>query len=355
MTTGTVLRFTVPLTLGVVAAQTPLINPLLPSGADPWVTSHGGYYYYMNTTGNSLAIRRVRNMADLAQSESRVVWRPPASGPYSRDIWAPELHFLRGKWYIYFAADSGTNASHRLWVLENDSEDPRAGEWRMKGKVSDATDRWAIDATVFEEGSRLYMVWSGWEGEVNGAQNLYLAELSDPWTVKGPRVRISAPDLPWERVGDLKPRRDPEENPGLNQMDPLHVDVNEGPEILRHGNRIFVVYSAGGCWTDYYSMGMLTAEVGSDLLKAASWKKSPVPVFWQSPKVGAYGTGHGSFFTSPDGSHSWMLYHANPEAGQGCGRQRSPRAQPFTWKSDGMPDFGRPVAIGTPLPRPQGQ
>ena len=123
MTTGTVLRFTVPLTLGVVAAQTPLINPLLPSGADPWVTSRGGYYYYMNTTGSSLAIRRVRNMADLAQSEARVVWRPPASGPYSRDIWAPELHFLRGKWYIYFAADAGTNAS------------TASGCWRMTPKT----------------------------------------------------------------------------------------------------------------------------------------------------------------------------------------------------------------------------
>ena len=338
--------------IAILSAQAPLTNPLLPAGADPWVTAHGGFYYYMNTTGNSLAIRQVRNLADLAQAEARVVWRPPATGPYSRDIWAPELHFLHGKWYIYFAADAGANASHRIWALENASDDPRTGEWRMKGKVSDATDRWAIDATVFEEGAHLYMVWSGWESDANGAQNLYIAELSDPWTVKGARVKISAPDLPWERVGDLKPRRDPEENPGLNQLDPLHVDVNEGPEILRHGDRIFVVYSAAGCWTDYYSMGVLTASAGSNLLNAASWKKSALPVFWQSPAAGAYGTGHGSFFTSPDGSQNWMLYHANPEAGQGCGRQRSPRAQPFTWKTDGTPDFGRPVPIGTPIPRP---
>ena len=266
-------------------SRRPLINPLLPSGADPWVTSHGGFYYYMNTTGNSLAIWKARNMADLAQAEKKVVWRPPASGPYSRDIWAPELHFLRGKWYIYFAADAGTNASHRIWVLENDSEDPLAGEWRMKGKVTDATDRWAIDATVFEDGSRLYMVWSGWEGEVNGAQNLYIAELSDPWTVKGPRVRISAPDLPWERWATSNRGATRRKIPALNQLDPLHVDVNEGPEILRRGNRIFVVYSAGGCWTDYYSMGMLTAKAGSNLLNPASWKKSPLPVFWQSPKA----------------------------------------------------------------------
>ena len=351
----TTLRVAAPLVCSLLRAQAPLVNPLLPSGADPWVTTHDGFYYYMNTTGNSLAIRRVRNMADLAASEATVVWRPPANGPYSRDIWAPELHFLHGKWYIYFAADAGANASHRIWVLENDSADPRVGEWRMKGKVTDGTDRWAIDATVFEHASRLYMIWSGWEGEVNGAQNLYIAELADPWTVKGARVKLSTPEFPWEKVGDLKPRRESEENPGANRLDPLHVDVNEGPEILRHGDRIFLIYSAGGCWTDYYSLGMLSAAAGSDLLNAGSWKKSALPVFWQSPKAGAFGTGHGSFFQSADGKEDWMLYHANPESGQGCGRQRSPRAQRFTWRSDGTPDFGRPVPVGVEMARPGGQ
>ena len=125
------------LACGVLFAQ-PLVNPLLPSGADPWVTQRGEFYYYMNTTGNSLTIWKTRSMSDLAQAEKKVVWRPPANGPYSRDIWAPELHFLRGKWYIYFAADAGTNASHRLWVLKNDSGDPLSGEWHMKGKVTDA-------------------------------------------------------------------------------------------------------------------------------------------------------------------------------------------------------------------------
>ncbi|MCX6626929.1 MAG: family 43 glycosylhydrolase [Candidatus Solibacter sp.] len=133
------------------------------------------------------------------------------------------------------------------------------------------------------------------------------------------------------------------------------MDVNEGPEILRHGNRIFAIYSAGGCWTDNYTMGMLTAEAGSNLLDAASWKKSPLPVFWQSPKAGAYGPGHGSFFRSPDGTEDWMLYHANTEAGQGCGGRRAPRAQRFTWTADGTPDFGRPVGVGVPVPRASGE
>ena len=342
------------LVTGSAAAQTTLVNPLLPVGPDPWITSRNGFYYYMNTTGSSLVIWKTRNVAALGSAEKKTVWRPPASGPYSHDIWAPELHFLRGKWYIYFAADAGHNDSHRIWALENASEDPLEGEWQFKGKVADASDRWAIDATVFEQGSRLYMVWSGWETERNIAQNLYIAELSNPYTVKGPRALISRPEYPWEKIGDLKPRELSETNPGADPTNPIHVDVNEGPEILKHGDRIFIVYSAGGCWTDYYVLAMLSASASSDLMNPASWKKTATPVFWLSPQAHAYGTGHNSFFQSPDGKQDWILYHANSESGQGCGNRRAPRAQPFTWKPDGTPDFGRPVPTGTPIAAPSG-
>ena len=71
----------------------------------------------------------------------------------------------------------------------------------------------------------------------------------------------------------------------------MHVDVNEGPAILRRNGRVFVVYSAGGCWTDSYALGMLAADQSADLLNVASWQKSAIPVFWQAPKAGAFGPG----------------------------------------------------------------
>ncbi|MBZ5725303.1 MAG: glycoside hydrolase family 43 protein [Acidobacteriia bacterium] len=319
------------------AAGSTFVNPLLPSGPDPWVTYRNGYYYYMNTTGNSLVIRKTRSMADLQTAETKVVWRPPPAGPYSHEIWAPEIHFLSGKWYIYFAADAGTNQSHRLWVIENASSDPLAGEWTLKGKVADPADKWAIDASVFENGARMYMVWSGWEGDGNGVQNIYIAELADPWTIKGQRVKLSTPEYPWEKMGDR------------------NIDVNEGPEVLHHDGRIFLIYSASACWSDFYALGMLTASGSSDLLAASSWKKSPLPVFRQSPAAHAYAPGHNGFFRSPDGTEDWIIYHANPEPNQGCGEHRSPRAQKFTWKPDGTPNFGRPVPIATPILRPSGE
>jgi GH43 family beta-xylosidase len=329
------------------AARATFTNPLLPAGADPWSIHKDGFYYYMHTTGRNLTIWKTRSLADLATARKKVVWTPPPSGPYSRDIWAPELHFLDGKWYVYFAADAGTNETHRLWVLENASPDPLEGAWVMKGKLSDASDKWAIDGSVFEHRGRRYAVWSGWEGDANVAQNIYIARMSNPWTIEGPRVMISAPTHPWEKVGDIDPKKSPE--------GPPHVDVNEGPQVIARGDRLFLVYSASGCWTDAYALGMLTASAESDLLDAASWKKSPAPVFASSPSARAYGTGHHSFFRSPDGTEDWILYHANPGPDQDCGSRRSPRAQRFTWRPDGTPDFGRPVPLGERIRRPSGE
>jgi len=331
----------------ISAANDVFTNPLLSSGADPWSIYKDGFYYYMNTTGDNLVIWKTRSLAELKKAEKKIVWTPPANSPYSKDIWAPELHYLRGKWYIYFAADASTNQTHRLWVLENNSPDPLQGTWLMKGKLADATDKWAIDGSVFEHKGQLYLIWSGWDGDTNGTQSIYIARMKNPWTIEGERVRLSTPELPWEKVGDLDNRKNPAEPP--------HVDVNEGPEILTHGDKVFLVYSASGCWTEYYALGMLTASADSNLLDAASWKKSTQPVFQSSPAAHAYGTGHNSFFKSPDGKEDWILYHANSEPHQGCGRFRSPRAQRFTWKADGTPDFGAPVPINTSIQKPSGE
>lgn len=315
-------------------------NPLLPAGADPWCIYKDGYYYYTHTTGRNITLWKTRSIAALKTAEKKVVFTPPEKGPYSKEIWAPEIHFLQGKWYIYFAADSGNNNDHRLWVLENAAADPLEGKWEMKGKLTTPDDKWAIDGSLFAHKGQLYLIWSGWEGDRNGQQDIYIAKMKNPWTIEGKRVRISSPQFPWEMHGDLN---DPN--------NPPHVNVNEGPEVLVNNGKLFLIYSASGCWTDFYALGMLTASVDSDLMNPVSWKKSPEPVFKQSKENGVYAPGHNSFFVSPDGKESWILYHANDAPGQGCGKFRSPRAQKFEWRN-GVPYFGEPVKPGTVLQVP---
>lgn len=316
-------------------------NPLLPSGADPWCIYKDGYYYYTNTTGHNIKIWKTANIADLATAENKVVFNPPPKGLYSKEIWAPEIHFLQGKWYIYFAADSGRNVDHRLWVLENSSPDPLQGEWVMKGKLTTPEDKWSIDGTVYEHKGVMYLLWSGWEGDVNEAQHIFISKMSNPWTTVGNRVRLSKPELEWETHGDLN-----------NPDDVPHVDVNEGPQILSNRGKLYLVYSASGCWTDYYSLGMLSIHADSNIMNAAAWKKHPEPVFTKSPENSVYAPGHNSFFKSADGREDWILYHANDKPGLGCGKHRSPRAQKFHWKANGEPDFGTPVKTGKKLPIP---
>ena len=188
------------------------------------------------------------------------------------------------------------------------------------------------------------MVWAGWEAHKNGSQDIYIANMKNPWTIDGRRVRISAPHYAWEKYGDLV-------EDSINEVPP-HVDVNEGPQILKHKSRLFLVYSASGCWTDYYGLGMLTFTGKDNLLDSASWRKSPEAVFKQSSAHKVYAPGHNSFFKSPDGKEDWILYHANPAPDMGCGNKRSPRAQRFKWKRDGTPNFGEPVKPGARLKAP---
>ncbi|MGC3944058.1 MAG: glycoside hydrolase family 43 protein [Chryseolinea sp.] len=321
-------------------AQTTFTNPLLPSGPDPWSVYVDGYYYYTNTLGDRVDIWKTKDLSQLESAERKTIWSAPPNTLYSKQIWAPEIHHINGKWYAYFAADDGNNDNHRMYVVENSSPDPITGTWVFKGKVADADDKWAIDGSVFEHQGKLYFIWSGWEGDKNGRQDIYIAEMENPWTIKGKRARISKPDFEWERHGDLN-----------NPKDPPHLDVNEGPQFLKRGDKLFIVYSASACWTDFYALGMLSAKSNSNLLDPASWKKSAKPVFSQSPSNGVFAPGHNSFFKSPDGKEDWILYHANDESGQGCGNKRSPRAQKFAWIND-EPVFGEPQKAGLPLQRP---
>lgn len=320
-------------------------NPLLPSGADPWSIYKDGFYYYMHTTGKDLSIWKVKDLSQLPTTDKVVVWTPPATGLYSKEIWAPELHFIHGKWYIYFAADDGHNRNHRLYVLENDSADPQTGTWTFKGQLKTPQNKWAIDGSVFEHKGHLYLTWSGWEGNENGRQDIYLCKMSNPWTCIGNRVRISDPKFDWEHHGSLY-RPGPDDKP--------IVLVNEGPQFLKSPNgRINIIFSASGCWTDYYALGMIYANADADLMNVNAWKKHPTPVFWANNVKGTYAAGHNSFFKSPDGKQHWILYHANAEAGQGCGKQRAPRMQPFTFTADGVPVFGDPLPLGIEMSIPR--
>lgn len=272
-------------------------NPIAPKGADPWVILHEGYYYYCQSGRGGVCVARVSDIRDLAAADPICVWQPPEGTMYSRELWAPELHYLDGAWYIYVAADDGKNENHRMYVLRGTSQNPLE-PFEFVGKITDPTDKWAIDGTVMSYNGRLYFIWSGWEGDVNEVQHLYIAPMSDPCTICGKRVKISSPELDWE----------------LNGGEPK---INEGPVAIEYNGSMHIVYSASGSWCDDYCLGILTLKDGGDPLSADSWIKADKPIL--SKCEGMFGPGHCSFTTSLDGSQIYMLYHANLVSGTGWG------------------------------------
>ncbi len=315
-------------------AQT-FYNPIVAAGQDPSIVQYNGYYYLAESINSStaIAVTKSRTLTGLASGTKVTVWtRPSTTGPLCCEVWAPELLFINGRFYIHFAADDGNNANHRMYVLESNSLDPQ-GSYTFRGKIAAPTDRWAIDGTVLQQGSSLYYLWSGWEGTRNTQQNIYIAPMSNPYTISGERVAISLPTNTWERRGG-----------------PPYV--NEGPQVLQRNGKIFIVYSASGSWTDDYCLGMLTASSTANPMLASSWTKSAGCVF--SKTATAYGPGHNTFVTSPDGTQDWLVYHANQTSGTGWDG-RSLRAQRFTWNADGSPNFGTPVTTSTALALPSGE
>ena len=279
-------------------------------GQDPWIVPFEGAFLLVQASANNrrIVIRRFTDLADIGHSDETVIWAPGRRSDHNRQIWAPELHQLDGRWYVYFTASDGFNRNHRSYVLQ--AEHP-LGPYREMGKLYDAAhDTWSIDLTVFRQDGELYALWSGWEGERDGfPQNLYLAPMDNPWTISGDRVCVSRPEYDWERSV---------------------AAVNEGAEILRSssGDRMFIVYSADASWSNAYKLGCLE-WVGGSVMDPASWLKLPQPIF--------VGGGHCCFVES--GGVRYVAYHRKTTTEPGWA-DREIKIDRLGWDEAGYPMVG---------------
>ncbi|KKI94034.1 alpha-N-arabinofuranosidase [Bacillus sp. SA1-12] len=309
-------------------------NPIIEQRADPWIYKHvDGYYYFTASVPeyDRIELRRSATIQGLESAEPVIVWRKYDTGPMSANIWAPEIHFIDGAWYIYFAAARTTETNeglfdHRMFVLETKSANPLEGEWVEKGQIKAKWESFSLDATTFEHNGERYLVWPQKDPNIKGNSNLYISKMSNPWTLSGEQVMITTPEYDWEKIGYL---------------------VNEGPAVLNRNGKIIITFSASA--TDHhYCMGLLYASDSADLLNPESWTKLPEPVFKTSENMGQYGPGHNSFTVSEDGSKDIIVYHARNykeiEGNPLYDPNRHTRAQEFTWGEDGLPIFGEPVA-----------
>jgi len=307
-------------------------NPLIHNRADPWIYRHDdGFYYFVATAPeyDRIPLRKATSLSELASAPEIDIWTKHGSGEMGAHIWAPELHRIDGAWYIYFAAGRAEDIwAIRIYVLENTAADPTAGAWTERGRIETDWESFSLDATTFELDGARYLAWA--QNDPNMAAhntNIYIAPMSNPWTLSGPQVMLSRSEYAWEQVG---------------------YPVNEGPAALVRNGRVFISYSASATDANY-CVGLLAAPEGSDLLNAASWTKAPEPVLRSGN--GVFGPGHSMFTVSPDGTTDLLVFHGrdyeNINGDPLDDPNRHTRVQRLLWGDDDMPILGPPEANGT--------
>lgn len=308
-------------------------NPVAEQRADAQISRHtDGYYYFTATVPeyDRIVLRRATTLQGLTTAPEVVIWRKHDTGIMGAHIWAPEIHFIDGKWYVYFAAGAANDIwAIRMYVLEGTGDNPLTATWVEKGQIRTSWETFSLDASTFVADGVRYLIWAQAEPGIATNSNLYIAKMANPWTLASTPTRIAVPTLDWEKRGGVK--------------------VNEGPTVIQRNGRIFLTYSASATDANY-CLGMLTAAAGSNLLDASSWTKNPDPVFVSNAATGQYGPGHNSFTTSEDGQSDILVYHdrSYPDiVGDPLkDPNRRTRVQKLYWHADGTPDFGIPVPDG---------
>lgn len=298
--------------------------------ADPYVYKHTNNDYYFTASlpeYNGIALRRAKTLKGLQSAEEIMIWKKHENGPMSFHVWAPELHYLDGKWYIYFAAGMAEDVWNiRPYVLECMGEDPLTDEWVERGMMQCADEdefsfrAFSLDATILKNKGKNYFIWAEKVGVGKQISNLYIAEMESPLKLKTVQVLLTTPDYDWERKGFW---------------------VNEGPAVLYRNGKIFVTYSASETGIDY-CMGMLTIDEDADILDPRAWQKKRYPVLASDASKTIYGPGHNSFTKDEEGNDI-LVFHARTET-EIVGNplynpNRHAMLMKFDWSDEGKPVF----------------
>lgn len=314
--------------------------------ADPYITLGADGYYYFTASYpmrgaadkdgyDRIILRRSKTLDGLKTAEEKSVWDESESKISHRFIWAPELHYIGGKWYLYYAASSSPN---NVWdinchVLMCKGNDPYNDGWEEKGKFQAAKGDnvsftgFSLDMTYFECNGKSYVIWA----QKVGNSNLYMAEVdpAEPWKTTTKAMLLTKPEYYWECVS---------------------IPVNEGPSVLIHDGKVIVAYSAAATGPEY-CIGYIYADEKADLMDIKSWTKQKTPALTSEDLVEEYGPGHNSFTKDENGNDIFVYHSRSKECYEGtCGYGtedplydpcRSARIRTVQWDENGLPILNR--------------
>jgi GH43 family beta-xylosidase len=341
-------------------ASASTIQPVEGQGLDPVaMVFHNGNYYLSAGGGVPFPMRKAPSILRLNDAPAQTI-RAPGGRAFSTSDLPSDVRGCPGtagylihwtppgtpgaRWYYYSeGTDSGQCVHPKPFVLESTGDDPM-GPYQHKATFTPPTvaqggDGYGYQPGVFQVQGRLYMTLASGAGGVN---RLFIAKMTSPYDTNLQWNILNVPDRCWEGNTAL---------PGCTAERPGSRPIAEGASVVVHGQKIFLAYSANAWETQWYSVGMLTADLSSidNLQNPAVWTKTTAaPVFTSNSSQGVYGPGNMTFFKSPDGTEDWIIYHVKTSATVGDDRVLQFRS--LGWKADGTPDLGQPFSPDTYTP-----
>ena len=239
--------------------------------ADPFIMLHNDTYYAYGT--------HHRNGIEYYTSTDLKEWRYGGLALHKNDsygerwFWAPEVYHIGGKFYMYYTAEE------RICVAVADS--PK-GPFKQTDKVAMLPDQHTIDNTLFvDDDGTPYLFYV----HIRRGFHIKVAELErDLTTIKQETTKTCiTPRQRWECADGR---------------------VNEGPSILKHNNKYYMLYSGNGYKSKFYGVGVAVANN-----IRGPWKKLTNNPILQCPE-GLFGTGHGAPFYDKRGRLHYV-FHAH--------------------------------------------
>lgn len=282
-------------------------NPFIIERADPFVTKGPDEYYYFTasypayeTTFNGydrIILRKSETVLGLATAEEHTIWTAHKEGNMGAHIWAPEIHYIDGVWYVFFAAGDREDVWHiRPYVLKCNGQDPINDSYEELGMMqpfeqdSASFTNFSLDMTHFENNGEHYLIWAEYRDDESV---LFMAKINseEPNKLICNPMMLSRPEYDWERI---------------------RFKVNEGPAVLKSDDKIIVFFSASGTGEEY-CVGMTWAYADSNLMDINSWHKKSTPILSTKDLVDEVGPGHNSFVVDENGK-LLIVYHARPQS-----------------------------------------